>query len=408
MRLWKKIGLLLLTLLLVSQIPFAYRRYKIGELNAAIQQLGSQRLGKDPGDPFAEYTGVLHVHSFLGGHSSGSFAEIIAAAKTNQLSFVVMTEHPAPDFDTAQMTLQGWHGGVLFINGNEVRTATGDRLLVIPGNENSNRASSLATQDVLSEAKARGAMSLVAYPQEFVNWDSADYDGVEIYNVYTDARKVNPVVLFFDGLWSYRTYPDLLFTTFYSRPTENLRKWDDAISKGRRRLVAVAGNDAHSNIGITLVDASGESLFGVKLDPYQRSFRLVRMHALLPKDVPLDSASLLAALSAGHCFAGFDLFADSTGFRFSGSNSHESVIQGEKIDLDGELRLTLRTPVPTRVALFQNGTKINEAFGGSETVFSVKQSGSYRVEAYLQQLPSPLNAQPWIISNPIYVESRGH
>ncbi len=101
---------------------------------------------------FTEYKGVVHVHSFLGGHSAGTFSEIISAAQANQLQFVIMTEHTEKDFDTAAMTLQGMHGGVLFINGNEVSAANGDRLLVLPGE-----------------------VSIVAYPEEFKNWDTAGF-----------------------------------------------------------------------------------------------------------------------------------------------------------------------------------------------------------------------------------------
>ncbi len=83
MKPWKKLLLLLPVLVLLSQIPFAYRRYKLGRLHAAIQQTNSQRIATQ--DDFVEYKGVMHVHSFIGGHSTGGFDEIIAAAKSNQL-----------------------------------------------------------------------------------------------------------------------------------------------------------------------------------------------------------------------------------------------------------------------------------------------------------------------------------
>jgi hypothetical protein len=38
-----------------------------------------------------------------------------------------------------------------------------------------------------------------------------------------------------------------------------------------------------------------------------------------------------------------------------------------------------------------------------KTEFQVSEKGIYRVEVYLPQLPLPAGAQPWIISNPIYV-----
>ena len=46
------------------------------------------------------------------------------------------------------------------------------------------------------------------------------------------------------------------------------------------RLTGVAGNDAHANIGVSLKDSSGKTLLGIQLDPYETSFRLVRLHAV--------------------------------------------------------------------------------------------------------------------------------
>src|SRR5688572_6267885 len=97
----KKILFAFFAVILLSQIPFAYRRYKLGRLRAAIQTVNSERSPEPDQLGFSEYKGVIHVHSFLGGHSRGNFEEIIAAAKSNQLAFVVMTEHTSGNFDTA-------------------------------------------------------------------------------------------------------------------------------------------------------------------------------------------------------------------------------------------------------------------------------------------------------------------
>jgi hypothetical protein len=260
MKRWKKLLLILLTLGLISQIPFAYRRYQLGRLSVAIQQVSSQRAVSPDNSEFVEYKGVLHVHSFLGGHSRGNFEEIIAAAKSNQLSFVVMTEHTSENFNTAALTLKGMHASILFINGNEVSTNNADRLLLLPGDESAGLGSDLSTQStqqLVSHEKPKGLLAFVAYPQEFKSWDAYGYDGVEVYNVYTNARQINPIVMLFDGLWSYRSYPDLLFANFYQKPTENLKKWDGAMAASGKRLVAIAGNDAHSNVGVSLVSESG-------------------------------------------------------------------------------------------------------------------------------------------------------
>ena len=408
MKRWKKLFLVLLAVVLLSQFPFAYRRYKLGRLHAAIQQGNSQRQGKEEANS-AEYTGVMHVHSFLGGHSPGKFEDIIAAAQSNNLDFVVMTEHPSKNLNTAEMTLKGDHGGVLFINGNEVRTKNGDRLLLVPGNGQAAADSERYTPEVLS--RRRSALALVAYPGEFSSWEAAGYNGVEIYNVYTNALEINPLVMFFDGLWSYRSYPDLLFANFYRKPTENLKKWDEQISRKGERFVATAGNDSHANVGFSLNDSTGKTILGIKLDPYERSFRLVRLHVLTDRSPlagdltfpALDEAKLLSAISAGHCFIGFDLFGDTTGFRFTAEDGDEKRIMGDEIKLEDHVTLTVSVPLSSRILLLKDGVATHEATGVNRMDFVAKEKGSYRVEVYLPQLPRPVGDQPWIISNPIYV-----
>ena len=404
MRLGKRILMGLVGVVFISQLPFAYRRYKLGQLHAAIQQLNSERkAGQKEGDADAEYKGVIHVHSFLGGHSTGTFEDIVAAANANQLNFVIMTEHPSKNFDTAAMTLKGVHAGVLFVNGSEVLTANQDRLLVMPGDETVAAASSSATQDFLSQEKAKGALAFIAYPREFKSWNTNGYDGVEVYNVFTNAGTVNPLITFFDGLWSYRSYPDLLFATFYTRPAGALKEWDETIANRNVRLVAIAGNDAHANVGLSLNDSSGKTLLGIKLDPYERSFRLVRMHVFVPKDKSLTSETLLAALRAGHCFIGFDLFGDTTGFSFTAGNGMETKLQGDEIALGKGLRLSVNTPIIGRILILKNGVVETEQSGVSRREFTIAETGTYRVEVYLPQLLRPVSDQPWIISNPIYV-----
>jgi hypothetical protein len=368
----------LVLLLLLSQIPFACRRYKLRRLNTAIQQLNSQRTAYPGNNAYVEYKGVVHVHSFLGGHSEGTFGEIISAARSNGLHFVVMTEHTEKVFVTAAMTLMGLLGGVLFINGNEVSSENGDRLLVLPGE-----------------------VSIAAYPEDFKNWDTPRLDGIEIYNVFTNSGRINPLVAFFDVVWSQRAYPELIFALYLERPELNLQKWDQSLT--RRRLAAIAGNDAHSNIGVSLKDSSGNTLLGIKLDPYETSFRLVRTHVLIKHDQALNAESLMEAIRAGHSFVGFDVLGDTTGFVFEAETPSGLRIQGDEILLNGEIRMRVRTPVPGRIVIFRDGAVFQEESGISSKDIVVTERGIYRVEVYLPQLGSIGAEKPWIISNPIYV-----
>ena len=371
----KKLILLIILLVLLSQTPFAYRRYKLRRLSTAIQQLNGERRAPQA-NGFSEYKGVVHVHSFLGGHSSGGFAEIISAAQANQLQFVVMTEHIEKDFDTAAMTLQGTHGGVLFVNGNEVSDANGDRVLKLPDN-----------------------VAIAAYPEEFKNWDTPGLNGVEVYNVFTNARRINPLVAFFDVLWSQRSYPELIFALYLTRPDGSLQKWDQVSSQ--RRLTAVGGNDAHSNIGVSLNDSSGKRLLGVKLDPYETSFRLVRLHVLIEQNKTLDRTTLLEAIRAGHCFIGFDFLGDTSGFRFEAVNVLESKLQGDALESLNQTKLRVSVPVSSRIVIFKDGEVLVDESGLRTRELPIIDPGVYRVEVYLPQLGV---SAPWIISNPIYVK----
>jgi hypothetical protein len=375
--LFKKIIIAVVVVLLLAQIPFVYRRYKLRKLSAAVGQINSQRAPVPSESGYREYKGVIHVHSFLGGHSSGTFQEIISAAQANELNFVIMTEHTEKDFDTRAMTLQGVPGGVLFLNGQETAAENGDRLLV--------------WEDI----------SIVAYPEEFKNWETPGLDGVEVYNVYSNTRKANPLVAFFDVLWSQRAYPDLLFGLYYERPTESLKKWDQALS--RARLTATSGNDAHANIGLSLRDSSGKTLAGIQLDPYATSFRLVRLHVLADGFKTFAIQTLHASLKAGHCFIGFDLFGDTTGFRFEAQSPTENKIQGDEIRLQQDTRLRVHTPVASRILLFKDGSVILNESGVTTKEIAVTERGVYRVEVYLPEVEKIIGEKPWIISNPIYV-----
>jgi len=417
MKRWKKVALVLLLLAApLSQTPFLYRRYTLGRLQASINSLNAQHAPANIDDPYIDYKGVMHVHSHLGGHSTGTFDELIAAAKSNQLSFVVMTEHPARHVDTMEATLRGTHDGVLFINGSELNPVADDRLLIVPGMRPVESTDASATQQTIDRAKRDGKLAFVAYPEQRRNWDVSGYDGIEVYNLYTNTKQISYARLLFDGLWSYSSYPELLFATFYQRPHGNLKRWDELMVAGNRPLIAIAGNDAHSNVGLSLQHLTGEKILQLKLDPYERSFRIVRMHVLVERgrqalstgvNTGVSTEVILAALARGHCFIGFDLFGDTSGFRFTADNgAGRSVILGDQIEMTqgAAVRLSVTTPVPARMVFFRNGGVIYEEREATRKELIVTERGAYRVEIYLDQLGELLRDRPWIISNPIFVK----
>lgn len=402
----KKIALALLGVLFVSQAPFIYTRYRLGRLRASIAELNARRAPVPESDPFADYAGVFHVHTALGGHSEGRPEEVVAAARAGGLAFVVMTEHPAPGADTAAATLRGTHEGVIFLNGSELVARGGERLFVVPGFDPP-APDALPYQELINRARAAGRLAVVAYPERVRDWGVRGFDGLEVYNLYTNAQRINYARLLFDGLWSYSAHPDLLFATFYERPDDNLRRWDELNAAGVARHAALAGNDAHANVGfdVEYPGGAGEKLFGVRLDPYERSFSVVRNHVVLRKGEPLTAASLLEALRAGRAYIAFALFGDAGGFRFEAENGAGLRTMGEELSLaeGGAVRLRARAPVACRFRFLRDGQLLHEVEGVAEHELTAERPGAYRVEVYLKHPGGFLEREPWIISNPIYV-----
>ncbi len=415
MKRWKKVALALLLVLLISQAPFAYRRYVLGRLGASIDALNAGRAAPGGGQ-FDDYAGVFHVHSALGGHSTGRPEEIVRAAKEGGLAFVLMTEHPSPYVNTAEATLKGAQDGVVFVGGSELVASDGGRLFVLPGFAAEARNPPL--RELVARAKSEGRLAVVGYPEEVKDWGpvasdeiTVGFDGLEVYNLYTNAKRINYASMLFDGLWSYWGRPELLFARFYERPAENLRRWDDYNASGAGRAYAFAGNDAHANVGWALRDRTGKKILDFKLDPYERSFRLVRTHVLLGDSEPLEEMYLLAALRRGSFYTSFDVFGDPTGFRFTASADQFETGTVTGADMGGEftlppgreVRLKVTLPVRARTVFYRDGQVVYEVHDAQLAYMEAAQKGVYRVEVYLDALGSLLEGKPWIISNPIFV-----
>lgn len=401
-RIAKRIFLILLAVLIAVQVPFIYRRYKIGQLSDKIHELNAQRTeNNDPG--FNEFKGIIHAHTNLGGHSTGSFEELIAAANANDLDFVIMTEHWSDTIDTSALTLNGVYGKTLFIGGNEIDTADGDRFLMIPGSADAPALRKMTTAAVLEKLHSENRLAIVTYPEKFRSWDS-NFDGIEVFSLHTNAKKMNPFTAIFDAIWSFPAYPELMLATHFKRPNENLRKFDEIAA--RRKINLIAGTDAHSNIGVHLFgDDAGNKGLKIKIDDYATIFRLARQHVLIEKDKPLTRESLVEALKAGGSFVGVDAIGDSSGFSFECVCGDDLVRLGPESSSLSSLKGLLQgtSPSRSRFVLFKDGQTILEHTDALEFTFPIKEAGTYRVEVYLDQLGPPFDKIPWIISNPIYI-----
>jgi len=399
MKLWKKILLIVLAVILLAQIPFIYNRYKFGQLADKISALETQKI-QLLNQNYKDYKGVIHVHTAIGGHSTSGFDELIDGATKNNLDFVVMTEHTAALYDTSALTLQGNVGGVLFVGGQEVETAT-DRFLLLTGSAEAGRANKISTTDFLQSIHAQNKLAFITYPEKHKTWN-VDFDGIEVFSLHTNAKKMNPFFVLLDAIWSYYSYPELVLAKYFQRPDENLQRFDEVAAQ--RKSTLFAGTDAHSNIGFHLFgDDAGNKIINLKIDRFETIFRAMRNHVLLEKDKPLTQENLLQALKGGHCFVGLDALSDTNGFSFTAENGIESRIMGDEIALTENLNLKVSATQIARFIIFKNGEKIHEETGVAQINFPTKEKGTFRIEVYLDSLGEPFDKMPWIISNPIYI-----
>ena len=399
-KLIKKILLIALAVLVAIQIPFIYRRYEIGRLADKIAVAQANRTVRE--DPqYKEYKGIIHAHTSLGGHSTGGFDELIAAANANDLDFVLMTEHYSDQYDTSALTLNGVYGKTLFVGGNEIDTADGDRFLMIPGSAEAASLRNTPTSAVLDKLHKENRLALITYPEKFKSWNS-EFDGDEVFSLHTNFKKANPFTALFDLIWAYPAYPEMTLATYLSRPDVDLIKYDEIASK--RRITLFAGTDAHSNIGFHFLgDDAGNKLVSIKLDPYKTIFRLVRVHILLEKDKPLTAQNIVEALKSGHAFIGFDVLGDTDGFSFIARHGDRDHIMGDEASLGSGIMLQASASGTARFVIYKNGEKFFEDSSKSEVGVEAREPGTYRVEVYRDDLGPPFDTMPWIISNPIYV-----
>lgn len=404
MKILKKITIAVVAGLMLVQLPFMYRRHETGKTAEAIAADDANRQIREHA-AHDEYIGVIHVHTSLGGHSNAGFEELIDAANSNGLDFVVMTEHYSDKFDTAALTLNGTFGKTLFVGGNEVDTADGDRFLLIPGSSDAAEFRNVPTHEFLRRIHERGQLAFITHPERFKTRD-ANFDGIEAFSLHSAVKNANPVTAAFDLLWTFPEYPELLLAKQFERPDEVMRIFDET-SKHRKTSI-FGGTDAHSNIGFHLLgDKTGEGLLGAKLDPYESAFRLVRLHILLPKGEQLSRETLVSAMRAGNFFTGFDILGDTRGAAFTANGGGAAAITGDEIPFSQEIVLTAFAPQPARFNIYKNG-ELFAASDGAGLLSSTMTArpdgpGVYRAEVYRETLGDPFNKMPWILFDPIYL-----
>jgi len=420
------LGLLCLALLFWFRGALYNRWYAFPKQESAWKALRAQRVAVTNDAGWKEFRGILHSHSELSHDSEVPFAEILRVLKAANLDFICLSDHCTDgraDFDSQW---RGLHDGKLFIPGFEMKNGFmpfGVKSGVVL--TNGTDPAVLARQIV-----ENGGLLFYAHPEEPRDWSRPELNGMEIYNLHTDFKRYGGGLPGFlpDIILSLRRYPDQLYYRVFQRPTEFLNRWDLLNVCGN--VTGIAGNDCHQNVGfrafvteqgtIRIEDTSpetlkeiklnwitrpvarlcfgplapGRKLFHVQLDPYERSARFVNTHILARE---LTEPAVLESLRAGRVFVGFDVIADSSGFRWFAASGSGCAVMGESLALSPSTRLCALSPLPCRFTVFRDGAKAHQAEGRSFE-WAPTDPGKYRLEAELNVRGEWV---PWVYANPV-------
>ncbi len=362
----KRLLFLVLLFLLGLQLPFGLSLYRTYRLHRYLVSLPVVAV---PKPPFQDIRGGIHVHSAAGGHSLGTYAEILSAAKEVGYRYVFITEHRKPRplfqklFDPALVVIYGW---------DETQQPTGEML---------------CTEDRSICLQSGDDRPVASYAK-----------GLEVFNLHESASLNDSWFLRISFFYHRLLYPDLFFFKLWTVERSYLDTWDRELKS--RNLTGIGGCDAHQNVGILVETTAGQKLFTLMLDPYRESFKAVTTHViLLPKEA-LSTETVLAGLARGSAYVSFEKVADPTGFSFHALEDGRPKPMGSTVKRGA----TLIAQSPRRAVFdfIHNGKRLKQV-RGSSIQLTAEYPGFYRLEVYLPDPPPELEKNPWIISNPIYV-----
>ena len=181
--------------------------------------------------------GVVHVHTNRS-DGTGSIDDVIRAAATAGLKFVIVTDHGdatrAPD-------LPDYRDGVLYIDAVEISTRDGH--LVALGLPRAPYPLGGEGRDVVDDIHRMGGLAIAAHPGsskpelQWTDW-SASLDGLEWLNADSEWRDERPWTLA-RALLTYPFRPPQALALLLDRPEGVIRRWDD-LAQHRRLLLQPA------------------------------------------------------------------------------------------------------------------------------------------------------------------------
>jgi hypothetical protein len=352
--------------------------------------------------------GLLHVHTNRSDGRSSPDVVAMAAARAG-LRFLVFTDHGNGTRETDPPT---YRSGVLCLDATEIST-TGGHYLALDTPVSPYPLGGEA-RDVVEDVRRLGGFGVAAHPdspKSELGWRewTAPLDAIEVINPDTSWRRrlaeagwrsKAPLVR---ALFSYPVRSSETIAALLTDPTDSLARW--ATLTERRRVVALAGVDAHAKLELRNGEP-GDNRYSVPIPSYESSFQSLSIRVRLDEpwtgDAAVDARRLMHSLRKGHLYTVVDSWATPPAFEFAGVHAGGRVEAGDEAVATGSMSLQVRSNLPPGfwATIWRGSQPAGPPSRESTVALSIKEPGVYRVEIRADRHP---DGPPWIVSNPIYV-----
>ena len=345
---------------------------------------------KRPAPKLFEINGIIHFHTVYS-DGSGRIEDLIETAKKLKADFLVSSDHNTlkPKSDG----LEGYYGRLLYFAAEEINTEFG-HLLALGIEKEIKRGK---YKEILSDIKRQNGAAVICHPYNWwtpwKNFKVKGYDGIEIINLDSQWRGMNPLYIV-AVILSYRINPFYALHFLSHKPVKTIKFWD-GVQKHKSMKTGIAAADAHSNVKLTKKRR-------IKFPKYSELFSVARTHILLDGrlsgDLSGDKKKITEAVKKGRCFFSFDLFGIPKGFYYYASIGGKYYFSGDSADASAEARhidkngknVIIYSGIdinpkknPYIINLFRNGKKIFSSKNGG-LVYEIKPVSDipsfYRVE----------------------------
>jgi hypothetical protein len=241
---------------------------------------------------------------------------------------------------------------------------------------------------VVEDVARLGGFGITAHPDSlhpelaWTDW-TLPIDGIEWLNADSEWRD-EPRSRLARVLFDYFVRPGPALAAMFDRPHATLARWDGLSST--RRVIALAGHDAHGGIGKGVEDGGRR---GLPIPSYEASFRSFSTRALLDRpfsgDAAADARALLQAIRTGRAFTAIDAVAGPA-----------------LLDLragEGAITAEASMPAGAELVLLRDGVSTVTSTTGHVSIRA--EPGAFRVEVRVPGSPGTPPV-PWVVSNVLY------